>query len=459
MLTYIKINGFKSFHDFEMTFTPLTVIAGINASGKSNLFDAIKLLSRLAEVDIKTAFKEQRGQAEELFTQYGEGDYATEMEFTVEMLVNREIKDNWGGKEELNYTRLRYQLCLQREMQANGISTILVKNEQLDRIKTEEDFWINEILKKENRNFSKALRPGGTKEPFIKTTLEGDKLAIKLRQDGGQGGKATPALAVSQTVLGGVNSVDFPHAFAAKEEMKSWRFLQLNPEDLREPTIKDMSLSDQLTSSGKNLAAVLFRVKSNDAYQLKVISRMLNSFLPNFTEVDVVDDQANRQLIIKVKEDNGKESSSRVLSEGTLRLLALCILSKDEQFNGLLCFEEPENGIHPFRIGSVAELLKKLTSDFNPDNPILRQVVVNTHSPVLLHELNMFENDHLVSVWLIRQNTLIVNQNGVKRSLRVSKAVEVSKTPQQGKLFTTEAERELSMMEVRDILNTSGYKN
>ncbi|MFT5618359.1 MAG: AAA15 family ATPase/GTPase, partial [Arenicella sp.] len=63
MITYLKIHGFKSFHEFEMEFTPFTVIAGANASGKSNLFDALKLLSRLAESDnLKKAFKEQRGE-------------------------------------------------------------------------------------------------------------------------------------------------------------------------------------------------------------------------------------------------------------------------------------------------------------------------------------------------------------------------------------------------------------
>ena len=36
MVTYIKINGFKSFQYFEMEFTPLTVIAGPNAAGESN---------------------------------------------------------------------------------------------------------------------------------------------------------------------------------------------------------------------------------------------------------------------------------------------------------------------------------------------------------------------------------------------------------------------------------------
>lgn len=44
MITYLKINGFKSFHNFEMEFMPFTLIAGANASGKSNLFDALTLL-------------------------------------------------------------------------------------------------------------------------------------------------------------------------------------------------------------------------------------------------------------------------------------------------------------------------------------------------------------------------------------------------------------------------------
>lgn len=96
MITYLKINGFKSFHNFEMEFTPFTVIAGANASGKSNLFDALSLLSRLAEVDnLKKAFNEQRGEFIELFTQYGDDNFASEMSFVVDMLVNKNIKDAW----------------------------------------------------------------------------------------------------------------------------------------------------------------------------------------------------------------------------------------------------------------------------------------------------------------------------------------------------------------------------
>ena len=93
MITKIKINGFKSFHNFEMSFTPFTIIAGTNASGKSNLFDALELLSKLAESDnIKKALQSQRGDFLELFSMYDRDIYADYMEFEVEMLVNQKVK-------------------------------------------------------------------------------------------------------------------------------------------------------------------------------------------------------------------------------------------------------------------------------------------------------------------------------------------------------------------------------
>lgn len=49
MITYIKIKKFKSFHNFEMEFRPFTVIAGANASGKSNLFDALSFFASPGE--------------------------------------------------------------------------------------------------------------------------------------------------------------------------------------------------------------------------------------------------------------------------------------------------------------------------------------------------------------------------------------------------------------------------
>lgn len=100
MITRIAIDGFKSFRNFQMEFSPLTVIAGANASGKSNLFDALHLLSRLAEVDLKTAFSGLRGEPIEQYTYYGDGQYTNTMSFVVDLLVNQQVKDNWGGSQD-----------------------------------------------------------------------------------------------------------------------------------------------------------------------------------------------------------------------------------------------------------------------------------------------------------------------------------------------------------------------
>ena len=78
--------------------------------------------------------------------------------------------------------------------------------------------------------------------------------------------------------------------------MISWRFLQLNPEDLRQPTSKRTG-EDVIGVSGKNLAAALFRIQQEDKYSLVEISRELNSFIPNYTQVFV--DPATRYEILR----------------------------------------------------------------------------------------------------------------------------------------------------------------
>lgn len=61
MLTRLEIDGFKTFENLQVDLTPFTAIVGNNAAGKSNLFDAIQLLSSLAVRDVAEAVKEMRG--------------------------------------------------------------------------------------------------------------------------------------------------------------------------------------------------------------------------------------------------------------------------------------------------------------------------------------------------------------------------------------------------------------
>jgi AAA15 family ATPase/GTPase len=52
MLVRLRVTGFKNLADVDIPFGPFTCIAGPNAAGKSNLFDAIifRLLSIFCEI-------------------------------------------------------------------------------------------------------------------------------------------------------------------------------------------------------------------------------------------------------------------------------------------------------------------------------------------------------------------------------------------------------------------------
>ena len=434
----------------------MTVIAGTNAAGKSNLFDALRLLSRLAEVDkIHTAFREnQRGDMHELFTQYDNGECASIMEFVVEMLVNKDITDAWGATATLKYTRLHYELKIKHFINDNGLDDLEVVHEKLNTIKHNDDNWIKLIPNKQMEFWRPKVVTGKRGVPYIETRIENNIPVVYIPQDGTSGKKRVINLQhAKKTILSSFDSVDFRHILAAKEEMKSWNFLQLNPEDLRQPTSKKTG-EDSISFSGKNLAAALFRIKQNDPYCLLEISRKLSKFIPNYTDVEVRDDVENKQYVIYLKGEDGKEYSSRVLSEGTLRMLTLCILEQDDTHTGLLCFEEPENGIHPFRIKTMVELLKDLSTDFMDSEMPLRQVIVNTHSPILVNIIHMYwAQDINVSLNFAEMRTRIQEINGKKQKTKNTTILPVAKDGQLT-LPISEQDKKVSLLTVKEYLSS-----
>jgi len=91
-----------------------------------------------------------------------------------------------------------------------------------------------------------------------------------------------------------------------------------------------------------------------------------------------------------VTDRGGTSHPARGLSDGILRFLALAVIELDPEAKGLLCLEEPENGIHPERIPGMLQLLEDIavdtSSELSPDNP-LRQVIINTHSPAVVAQV------------------------------------------------------------------------
>jgi len=389
MLTRIEIDGFKTFNKFSVDLRPFQVILGPNAVGKSNLFDALHLLSRLAEADLYTAFRDLRGEPREMFSVVTPGRSADQMTFAVEVLIDPAVRDPWGVEVRPKHTRIRYELKLARKMEANGVERLYVTDENAKPILGKDDPW-----RKLSKAFHDAYVARGRRKPWLETQEQDGSPAFKISQDG-HAGRTRPADAAESTNLSGVASAEFPHLFALREELRSWRFLQLNPEALRQPS--SALSADRLLHDGGNLAAVLARIKNETRTDdrpkgiIADISATLAHLVPGVRTLEVVEDEKNKEFRIDIRMQDGHTYPSRVLSDGTLRILALVALMYDPKERGLVCFEEPENGVHPFRLGQMVTTLKSLTSSLDAevvdkDEP-LKQVILNSHSPVVLRSL------------------------------------------------------------------------
>ena len=390
MLTRIEIDGFKTFREFAIDALPFQVVLGPNAVGKSNLFDALHLLSRLAEHDLYTAFQELRGEPSEMFSLVGSGKTVDRMSFAVEVLVDPETHDQWGQPVVVKHSRMRYELALERRKGDNGGDRLFVVREGVFPIQDKSDRW----AKSAARTFRDAYVRRGRRTPWLETKDKGGAPSFRILQDGRQG-RSRPADAAQSTNLSGFMSDEFPHLFALREELRSWRFLQLNPEGLRRPS--PTLSSSRLTHDGSNLASVLARLKNDTATAerprgiIADVSSTLMSLVPGVRSLNVVEDEKKSEYRVDITMQDGNCFPSRVLSDGTLRILALVALMHDPKEGGLICFEEPENGVHPFRLAQMIDTLRNLVTDLRDDDPDpaepLKQVLLNSHSPVVLNAL------------------------------------------------------------------------
>jgi predicted ATPase len=400
MLTRLHVQGFKNLLDTDIRFGPFTCIAGPNGAGKSNLFDAIRFLSLLTKHPIMEAaqmLRESKGRSPEprsLFTAFG-GYRATEIQFTAEMIVDRKVEDDFGVVAQASSSALTYSLAL-RLISEGGMERLELVREERNPIAVANAR--RNIGFPADEAFLKSAIHGvrrGTR--YISTSESGKEITVHQE---GHGGRKVPAPKSSRTVIGGTTTSDFPAVLAAHREMGSWRTLLLEPSAMRAPSLyHDERVID---SRGANLAAAIHRLAKSQKKPGSVYSELSNrlaQLLDDVDELRVRDDPQTETLTLEVRGRDGIFHPARSLSDGTLRFLVLATLSLDPEVKGVICLEEPENGIHPERIPAIVELLRDIAVDPNyaigAENT-LRQVMVNTHSPEVIK--NIGERGELVYV-------------------------------------------------------------
>lgn len=318
------------------------------------------------------------------------------MTFEAEMVIPGVGVDDLGQNAKATTTFLRYSLNLRLrdEIRGSNSGPIEVVNERLEHVRYSDAkknlpfphsaIWRESVIPSTRRS-----------APYISTEGVGAEARVLVHLDGAHSGKPRPFVAenLPRTVLSTATASENPTAALARLEMRSWRFLQLEPSALRRPDA--LSAPVRLGPDGAHLASAVYHLASRSLQSPEFVYGHLASrtaeLVDDLRAVYVERDSKRETLAIRVRTRSGTDLPAHALSDGTLRFLALAFIDMDPDTTGALCLEEPENGIHPARIPHMLRLLKGIACDVtqpvDADNP-LRQVIVNTHSPSLTMEVS-----------------------------------------------------------------------
>ena len=143
----------------------------------------------------------------------------------------------------------------------------------------------------------------------------------------------------------------------------------------REPQRADLR-NDFLEENCQNLALVLNQIQKNPQIKKKIVE-YLKILYPRFSDYTTQIEAGSAQIFFI--EDNISIPATR-LSDGTLRFLALLAVLYSPVLSNLICIEEPELGLHPDILPTIAEILKEASQT--------KQLIVTTHSDILIDALS-----------------------------------------------------------------------
>jgi len=394
MLRRVRIRGYKSLRDVEVRFDrPLSVIIGANASGKSNLFDALALLSRMVtKPTLQEAFKEHRGTHFEAFSFDEEGIAGLFKRATAEFSIEVDLE---LSPRTIQATR-KYFPSLQQSHSLRHKNGDEIQGDSLEHFLR---YRLTVQIDTSNGNLRiiqerlAALTPHLT-EQLRPVLAERNNVSISVSALG---------LVASGTYIGGIldNATFLSQAMfqsyypirALFQEINDWRFYDLQPQAMREPIgLRNVTA---LSANGDDLPAFFNTMQVEQPKQFESLRRALHLLIPEIEAFDVKRDSEGYLHLIVC--EHGTEYSSRVISDGTLRVLGLLALTNPLEPVTLLGIEEPENGVDPHQLSLIAQLLRD-TAQYRQ-----MQLLINTHSPLLPR---YFSEDELMYCWRDGTETL-----------------------------------------------------
>lgn len=358
----LRLRGLLSFgwDETVLPLRPLNLLIGPNGSGKSNVIDALVLL-RAAPRDLHALLRQRGGAAEWLH--HGEGgDGVASLEIEI---------GGFPGTDPRLRAPLRYRLALRiEEAQATVVSEDL---QTRDPHPADQPFLFLSVA--EGEGAIKSFDPSGTEQDnrfgaYRWRTLD----TWNPRQ---------PVLAQLRDPL------QYPQLTALSdlcEQLRiyqSWHFGPHTPARLPQPADQP---NHALLPDASNLGLVLNRLRKHGATR-QALRDHLRSFYEPTEDIDISVEGGTVQLFL-LERGLTLPTPAHRLSDGTLRWLALLALLLDPRPPPLLCIEEPELGLHPDLLPTLAGLLKEAATR--------TQLIVTTHSDALVSEFSDTPEDVVV---------------------------------------------------------------
>lgn len=371
MIRKFSVINYKSLKDVDVTLPNLVVVFGPNAAGKSNLFDALNLFSRLVtKKNLKEAFEGHRGVPLEAvhYSTGGIVSLSSEEYHIISFSADVELSKVVIREVETRVRELRRGIDDTEPASAEkGIITHRYLRYGVDiqvSSRTGQVRVVNERLA--------ALKRGGdekSRTPFI----EKSSGKISLRMEG-QAHPTFHDIGLDYTIASTpLYAPHYPHITALREELSRCHFYYFEPRELMRQgnAIADVT---SIGPRGEDLAAFYYTLSERNKPQFNAIKLAAAQVLPRLKDIQI-ERTDKAELFLRVCEDDAFYSN-RLISEGTLRVLGLLAALSPVTGSTTIGYEEPENGVHPRRLRHIAELLKNAATDE-------RQILINTHSPVL----------------------------------------------------------------------------
>lgn len=353
VLTAFSLGNFKSYAEAELPLAPLTLLVGANAAGKSNLIEAMQLLAWLATgrrlTDLSASMKS--------------GELAIRGTLAdLPLSGGAPVRLGCALAAEGGLPSLRLSLELRTE---NGGPRVVAEELRASDTTASVPFYYriespatahgSEVTVAYN-NFSK-----GRNKPHISCV---DQQAIFTQL-------LTPARFEHETAQERIPAA----VLRLQRSLSSTLFLDPNPKEMRDYAYAD---EHRLRGNGANVSSTLHALC--EAGRKEEILR----FVRQLPEQDIADvaflHTPRNEVMVQLVETFAGRTERRdgaVLSDGTLRVLAVAaaMLAVDE--GSLVVIEEIDNGVHPSR----ARLL--LQSIYDVAKARQLRVLLTTHNPAL----------------------------------------------------------------------------